>query len=576
MKLIDAFSILQKPPLHDALPFRLHLACGFTPLDLKTFLSAYVRLALDGRPVEVTTGLFGDLAGSLERIALQDASAAAVIVEWGDLDARLGLRALGGWRVSALEDIVRVVRKSLERLLSLLPGIAARIPVVLCLPTLPLPPISYVQRAQADQWQISLRAAVEQLALEAAALAGCRLVSRERLDTLSPLSERFDLRADLATGFPYKGPHASAVAELLASLIAPRVPKKGLITDLDDTLWRGIVGEYGIDGIAWTLEKGAQLHGLYQQLLQSLADAGALLAVASKNERGIVEQALAHPDVQLSRENLWPMEIGWGRKPEAVERILEAWNIGPEAVVFVDDSAMEVAEVQAAFPAMECRLFPKNDPEAAWKVFGELRDEFARFTVTEEDRLRLDGLRLDATRRGDTRHQGTTAVQFLREAQAVISIASVAAPGDSRPLHLINKTNQFSLNGQRLQEAEWRLLLGDPQALLMVVGYRDRFGPLGRVSVLAGRREGNRGNVSVWVMSCRAFSRQIEHACLAYLYETCGFDELRFAYMPTGRNRPVREFFVGLTGEEPEGELILTKGQFRQRCPELFHRVEAV
>jgi FkbH-like protein len=366
------------------------------------------------------------------------------------------------------------------------------------------------------------------------------------------------------------------VAELLASLIVPRVPKKGVITDLDDTLWLGIVGESGIDGISWTLEKHGQLHGLYQQLLQSLADAGVLLAVASRNEIDIVEQALRHPDLGLSRETLWPVEVGCGRKSEAVGRILQAWNIGPEAVVFIDDSPMEVGEVQTVFPAMECRLFPKNDPAAAWKLFGELRDDFARATLTEEDGLRLDSLRTGALRVGETVRQGPTAAEFLREAQGVISIASTAAPGDSRPLELINKTNQFNLNGQRIREMEWRQLLEDPQAWMMVIRYRDRFGPLGRISVLTGSREGNRARVSVWVMSCRAFSRQIEHACLAYLYETRGFDELRFAYVPTERNGAVREFFAELTGQGPEGELVLTRDRFRQRCPELFHLVEEV
>lgn len=576
MKLIEALTVLRRPAIPEAVPFRLHLACGFTPLDLKTFLTAHLRIALDGRPVEVTTGLYGDLAAGLERGVPQDSSAIAVVLEWADLDARLGLRALGGWRVSALDDIVRVVGRTLKRLVASLTRIAAGTPVAVCLPTLPLPPVSYVHRAQADLWQTSLRFAIEQFALEVVALPGCRLVSRERLDTVSPTSERLDLRTDLAAGFPYQGPHASAVAGLLASLIVPRVPKKGLITDLDDTLWLGIVGESGVEGIGWTLEKHAQLHGLYQQLLQSLADTGVLLAVASKNEPGIVEEAFGHPDLQLSREALWPMEIGWGLKSEAVGRILQSWNIGPEAVVFIDDSAMEIGEVQAAFPAMECRLFPKNDPGAAWKLFGELRDTFARATVTEEDRLRLESLRRGATRGNETLGQGSAAAEFLEEAQAVISIASTTAPGDGRPLDLINKTNQFNLNGRRLQEAEWRLLLEDPQALLMVVGYRDRFGPLGRISVLAGRREGNRGHVSVWILSCRAFSRQIEHACLAYLYETSGVDELRFTYKPTERNGPIREFLAALTGEVPDGEVVLTRDRFRQRCPKLFQRVEAI
>jgi FkbH-like protein len=576
LKLIEALSVLRRPSTPGAEPFRLHLACGFTPLDLKTFLAAHLRLALDARPVEVTIGLYGNLAADLESAEPRDSSAMAVVIEWADLDARLGLRALGGWRVSALNDILNVARKSLDRLLSSVIRIAAQTPVAVCLPSLPLPPVSFVQRAQADLWQTGLRFALEQFALEAAALPGCRLLNRERLDAISPAGERFDLRTDLATGFPYKGPHASAIAELLASLIVPRAPKKGLITDLDDTLWLGIVGETGVDGIGWTLEKNAQLHGLYQQLLQSLADAGVLLAVASKNEPAIVEQAFGHPELQLSRDAVWPMEISWGRKSEAIGRILQSWNIGPEAVVFIDDSAMEIGEVQQAFPAMECRLFPKSDAGAAWKLFGELRDTFARSTVTEEDRLRLESLRHSSTRAGETPGKSPAATEFLEEAQAVISISTAAAPGDSRPFELINKTNQFNLNGRRLQETEWRRLLEDPQALLMVVGYRDRFGPLGRISVLAGRREGNRGHISVWILSCRAFSRQIEHACLAHLYETSGIDELRFQYQPTDRNGPVREFLAGITGEEPDGEVSLTKDLFRQRCPKLFQRVEAI
>ena len=132
----------------------------------------------------------------------------AVAVEWSDIDPRLGLRSSGGWRVAALEDIARSAEAQLGRLCQALPRISAGAPLALSLPTLPLPPISYTPRAQTDALQARLRMAVDQLALSAVRLPGCRVVSREALDLLSPLASRSDARADIGVGFPYSGGHA--------------------------------------------------------------------------------------------------------------------------------------------------------------------------------------------------------------------------------------------------------------------------------------------------------------------------------------------------------------------------------
>src|SRR5258708_40172043 len=102
---------------------------------------------------------------------------------------------------------------------------------------------------------------------------------------------RLDVQSELLSGFPYQLSHASALAELLAALVRNPIAKKGLITDLDDTLWAGILGESGVDGISWHLEQKAHIHGLNQQFLASLASAGVLIAVASKNDPALVEQA---------------------------------------------------------------------------------------------------------------------------------------------------------------------------------------------------------------------------------------------------------------------------------------------
>jgi FkbH-like protein len=162
---------------------------------------------------------------------------------------------------------------------------------------------------------------------------------------------------------------------------------------LDDTLWAGILGEVGVEALAWSLDQHAHLHGLYQQFLASLASAGVLVGVASKNDPALVEKAFARKDLLLSREDIFPFEVHWNRKSGSVQRILETWNIGSDAVVFIDDSPMEVAEVKAAFPDMECVVFPKNDYPAFWKMVGGLRDLFGKRAVSAEDELRLRSIR---------------------------------------------------------------------------------------------------------------------------------------------------------------------------------------
>jgi hypothetical protein len=116
VNLIEALELLKEPVSEEARPLRVFLACGFTPLHLETFLAANLRKLCPACRVELKSGLFGDLAGNLERLWPEEYDALAVVIEWQDLDSRLGLRMLGGWQVEKLPDIVSSVQASLERL----------------------------------------------------------------------------------------------------------------------------------------------------------------------------------------------------------------------------------------------------------------------------------------------------------------------------------------------------------------------------------------------------------------------------------------------------------------------------
>ena len=122
---------------------------------------------------------------------------------------------------------------------------------------------------------------------------------------------------------------------------------------------------------------------------------------------------------------------------------------------------------------------------------------------------------------------------------------------DPRALELVNKTNQFNLNGVRYTEADWKNRLARPGAFLAMVSYRDKFGPLGKIAVLEGRREEETLFIDAWVMSCRAFSRRIEHRCLQTMFEHYAAREILFNFQPTPRNGPLRDFFASIAGGVP-------------------------
>lgn len=574
MKLIDALTILRRPVPENAPLLRVFLACGFTPLHLQTFLTAALREHSPLQRVEVTTGLFGDLAGNMERLQAAAFDAVVVAMEWQDLDSRLGIRTLGGWSAAGLPDIIASAQRMLARLEKGILSAAASLPACISLPTLPLPPLFTTPTQQASLYELQLRQAVSNFATSLSAHPRIRILNAQRLDESSPSTCRLDLSSDLASGFPYQLLHAAAMGELLSTLVRTPPQKKGLITDLDDTLWAGILGETGVDGISWHLDQNTHIHGLYQQFVASLASAGILTAVASKNDPALVERAFDREDLLIRRQSLYPIDAHWGPKSESVRRILKTWNIAPDSVIFVDDSPMELAEVQAVFPEIEGMVFPKNDYPAFWRLLARLRDSFGKSAVSEEDSLRLDSIRAAAALRHSADGEGTSLDGFLQDAQASVLIACAQEKEDHRAFELVNKTNQFNLNGKRLNETAWATYLNQPGAFLMTVAYEDKYGALGKIAVLLGRIEGPLALIDHWVMSCRAFSRRIEHQSLRWLFENFHLEEIQFDYKPTDRNQPARDFLASIAAAPPDGPPRVSRSVFFQSCPPLFHQIK--
>jgi FkbH-like protein len=573
MRLSEALTIIRQQARPQGPAFDVCLACGFTPLHIRTFLTAHLQLALEAKRIEVHTGLYGDFLGNVQRISSEPAHCGVILMEWPDLDARLGLRNLHGWRERNFTDVLDTAEARLAAVHNVVDSMSPQLPVVVSLPTLALPPIEPTFPTwRFSGFQLQLQQLVTSFAATIANQTNVKIVNSAWLDHVSPPSERFDPGSEILDGFPYSIKHAAALSEVIANLIQSPAPKKGLVTDLDNTLWKGILGEIGPAGISWDLDHKSHMHAAYQELLRSLAESGVLIGVATKNDPALVEEAFGRPDLILRKEQIFPMEVHWNPKSDSIARILDTWNIGADSVVFVDDSPAELAEVKAAYPAVETIQFPKS-PQDIYKLLAQLRNLFVKPFVTEEDRIRLDTIRRSSTGRERLQTAGVNAETFLEQAQSVLQFFSEGRPPDPRVLELINKTNQFNLNGRRYTETELNQCLGDPCTFLLKVNYADKFGPLGNIAVVLGKYRGKTLAIESWVMSCRAFSRRIEHACLDHLFRKFDASAIELAFEPTERNKPLQDFLAEFLGERPSSRLRLPKDLFYAKCVRLFHRV---
>lgn len=549
----------------------IFLACGFQPMHLETFLQGHFASSFPDEGANIQTGLYGDLEHTLVAAVESQAGAAAVVMEWSDLDPRLGLRSAGGWALSVQPDILDNCRQRFARILERLQTLAAKMPVALAPPTLPLSLLGHTAGWQSSVTELELQKQLAGFVADAAGISGVSILNLSTLARVSPETSRLDTLMELKAGFPYTISHASALAGQLIKLLFPPSPMKGLITDLDDTFWSGLAGEVGAHGVTWTLADHTPIHGLYQQMLAHLSEMGVLLAIASKNELAVVEQALDREDLLIPGKSFFPLCVNWGRKSDSVAGILRVWNIGADSVVFVDDSPMELDEVRTAFPQMTCLQFSKKQPAKTVELLETLRDLFGKPAIHREDALR------QASIRANTEIQAMTGAaasgDFLRSLQGKITFDCRKDSSNKRTLELINKTNQFNLNGMRITEGEWLNHLADPAAVVIGVSYEDKFGPLGTIGVMSGRKLDDELELTSWVLSCRAFSRKIEHHMLDHLFHQHGASSIRLMFQSTDRNQPLRTYLASLAIAADAGAPTLSREQFQNQFEELPHQV---
>jgi FkbH-like protein len=340
-----------------------------------------------------------------------------------------------------------------------------------------------------------------------------------------------------------------SLATSLAAMIRAVFGKirKVLVLDLDNTLWGGVIGDDGIDGIVIGHETAvAEAYTAFQTYCLSMRDRGVLLAVCSKNDEAVAKSGFEHPDSILQLEHFASFQTNWHTKPENVARIAQELNLGTDSFVFVDDNPAERAIVTAQVEGIAVPDI--GDDVAHYARIIEAGRYFEPITLSREDFTR-GSLYEENVRRLAFEGKFADYGAYLNSLEMVAEIEPFSRLYLERITQLTNKTNQFNLTTRRYTLPEMEAVLADRNAIGLYGRLSDRFGDHGLISVVLGRGAGDALEIELWLMSCRVLKREMEMAMLDALVERAheaGLKRLRGRYIPTKKNGMVADHYPRL------------------------------
>jgi FkbH-like protein len=347
---------------------------------------------------------------------------------------------------------------------------------------------------------------------------------------------------------PLKNEALSALASELSQLAVGirGAAKKVLVLDCDNTLWGGIIGEDGIEGIALDPNSypGAAFYDFQRQIL-GLKNQGVLISICSKNNEADVLSALEeHPHSLLRQRDLAAWRINWESKVANLRELADDLNVGIDSLVLVDDSPAECAFVRESLPEVTVLTVPPNLFELP-SVLRQYRG-FDRPQRSKEDEKRTEMYRQERLRR-DTKKDFEDLEAYLKALELVAEITPAKAEDLPRVAQLTQKTNQFNLTTRRYSQGEIETLAASPNHLVLTMRVRDRFGDYGLTGVGILKFAENVAHIDSLLLSCRVLGRQAEFALLSRLissaWERPGVTIVNGYFLPTPKNKQVEDLY---------------------------------
>lgn len=337
---------------------------------------------------------------------------------------------------------------------------------------------------------------------------------------------------------------ANSLANIIKSLYGRN--KKVLVLDLDNTLWGGVVGDDGVDGIAVGPEvPEGQVYAEFQSYCKALKSIGVVLAVDSKNDEENALAGLNHPDGVLRPDDFVAIKANWDPKDQNLKAIADELNLGADSFVFADDNPAERAIVAAQVPGVET---PVLDGAENYIKTLDHGGYFEVTTLSGEDLKKTELYHANAQRR---RAQAAFADYgaYLDSLEMTATIRGFEPLYIQRIAQLTNKSNQFNLTTLRCSEDDIRGMAENPAWLCLYGKLVDKFGDNGVVTVVAGQSEGETLHLRLWLMSCRVLKRGMEDAMMDAVVADAaarGLKTIRGYYYPTAKNGMVKEFYAGM------------------------------
>jgi len=363
-------------------------------------------------------------------------------------------------------------------------------------------------------------------------------------------SQWFDERQWYMSRIPMANCYIPLYTEYLAKLIAALrgKSKKCLVFDLDNTLWGGVIGDDGLEGIQ--IGEGHPIGESFlsiQQWAKTLKELGIILTVCSKNEENIALEAFQkHPGMLLKEDDFAVFIANWDDKATNVRRIAETLNIGLDAIVFVDDNPAEREIVRSLIPEVSVPELPK-DSSKILRTLSAAR-YFEKIDFTEDDAQR-NAQYTSNIKRQKIQQASSNLTDYLISLDMSIYFTHFNEMGRKRIVQLINKTNQFNLLTHRYTESEVLQFEQSDHHVTLQIHLQDKFGDNGMVSIVICKVSGDCWEIDTWLMSCRVIKRRVEEAVcdeLAALARSHGMRTLRGFYRPTEKNKLVKAHYQQL------------------------------
>ncbi len=355
-----------------------------------------------------------------------------------------------------------------------------------------------------------------------------------------------------------------SLANILCSLRGKN--QKLLAVDLDNTLWGGVIGDDGVQGIELGSETPlGEGYLAVQRYVKSLADIGVVIGIASKNDEDIAIGGLQHPNSLLCPEDFVAIKANWNPKSGNLIAMARGLDLSPDSIVFLDDNPAERGEVTIYGEGV--RVLPFSTPEECLSILNRC-GYFEVTSLSEDDRHRTAMYRANA-KRYEQRERFGDYDCYLESLAMRATITPFAEMHLQRIMQLTNKSNQFNLTTKRYTLQEIKDIVKNPSYLTLYGRLEDCYGDNGIVSVLIGEQRGMALHMDLWLMSCRVLRRGMEYAMLESLInraEQRGIMEIYGYYYPTKKNQMVAGLYdeFGFT-QIGEGEWVLSLVEYSHK-----------